>query len=90
VPEWSSNNNAVLIDNCESLQNLTVTLRVTQDLITQGNVGFSLQLNTYPQPGTLCQGEPMNWLQYVIFVTTRLLMRYNIGPSARACRGRRE
>jgi hypothetical protein len=66
----SSNNNAILFDNCKSLQNLTLFLRVTQDLITLGNNGFSLQLNCYPQtnPPSIYQGKPLNWFQYVIAV----------------------
>ena len=45
----SSGNNAVLFDKCTSLQNLTVTLQVTPDLIAAENNGFSLQLNCYPR-----------------------------------------
>ena len=63
-----SNNNVILVDNCKNLKNLTVTLRVTQDLVTLGNTGFSLQLNTYPQQGSTCQGKPLNWFQYVIYI----------------------
>jgi hypothetical protein len=74
MPFWSNNNNAVLIDNCTSLQNLTVRLVVTRDLITLGNQGFSLQLNSYPQPGSKAQGTPqtgdssLTWFQYVLIV----------------------
>jgi hypothetical protein len=64
---WSSNN-YILVDGCTSLQNLTVTLHVTQDLITLGNTGFSLQLNSYPQPTSTSQGETLNWFQYVLYV----------------------
>ena len=64
----SSSNNAILVDNCQSLQNLTVTLQVTEDLITLGNVGFSMQVNSYPQPGSLSQGQTLNWFQYIIYV----------------------
>jgi hypothetical protein len=65
-----SSNNAVLVDNCKSLQNPTVTLQVTEDLITAGNNGFSLQLNCYPQtkPQATYSGKPLNWYQYVIAV----------------------
>jgi hypothetical protein len=63
-----SSNNAVLIDNCKSLQNLTVRLEVTEDLIPLGNAGFSLQLNTYPQLGNECQGQTLNWFQYAIVI----------------------
>ena len=51
----SSGNNAVLIDNCQNLQNLAVTLHVTEDLVTVADTGFSLQLNCYPQPGLVAQ-----------------------------------
>jgi hypothetical protein len=66
----SSSNNAILVDNCKSLQNLTVTLHVTLDLVTAGNNGFSLQLNCYPQtkPQATYNGKPLNWFQYVIAV----------------------
>jgi hypothetical protein len=64
----SSNNNVVLVDNCQNLRNLTVTLLVTQDLITLGNTGFSLQLNCYPQPASKSQDQTLNWFQYVIYV----------------------
>ncbi len=66
----SSSNNAILVDNCKSLQNLTVTLHVTLDLVTSGNNGFSLQLNCYPQtnPQATYSGKPLNWFQYVIAV----------------------
>jgi hypothetical protein len=65
---WSSSNNAVLVNDCESLQNLTVTLQVTASLITAGNNGFSLQLNCYPQKNSSHLGVPLYWAQYVIAV----------------------
>jgi hypothetical protein len=68
VAALSGNNNAVLFDSCAHLQNLTVSLQVTQDLITVGNNGFSLQLNAYPQTGFFVQGEELNWFQYFIYV----------------------
>jgi hypothetical protein len=66
----SSGKNAVLFDNCQSLQNLTVAFHVTQDLVTSGNNGFSLQLNCYPQtkPQATYQDKPLIWFQYVIAV----------------------
>lgn len=66
----SSSNNAILVNNCQSLQNLTLTMQATQDLITLGNNGFSLQLNCYPQtnPQATYKGKPMYWAQYVIAV----------------------
>ena len=48
---WSSGTNAVLIDNCQALGDVTVTLAVTEDLVTVNDGGFSLQLNAYPKPG---------------------------------------
>jgi hypothetical protein len=78
----SSANNAVLVDNCQSLQNLTVTLQVTEDLITVNNGGFSLQLNCYPQPGLKSQGQTLTeqevgdlsltWFQYVVIIQNGL------------------
>lgn len=50
------------------MQNLTVKLRVTEDLITLGNNGFSLQLNCSPQPTPTVNGRPLKWIQYVIAV----------------------
>jgi len=66
----SSGKNAVLFDNCNSLQNLTVTLYATQDFVTLGNNGFSLQLNCYPQtkPQATYRDNPLIWFQYVIAV----------------------
>jgi hypothetical protein len=70
-----SGNNSVLISGCKSLQNLTVDLWVTEDLITSGNNGFSLQLNCYPQtnPQSTHEGTPLNWIQYVIAVENNQL-----------------
>jgi hypothetical protein len=55
-------NNAVLIDNCQNLSNLTVQLQVTEDLITLEDTGFSVQLNCYPQIGAIpriqLKGQP--------------------------------
>ena len=66
----SSSDNAVLFDDCKSLQHLTVTLKVTQDLVTLGNNGFSFQVNCYPQtkPQAVYRGVPLKWIQYVIAV----------------------
>ncbi len=63
-----SNNNAMLIDKCSNLHNVTVTLALTQDLAVFGNGGFSLQLNAYPQKGQLSQGQTLTWFQYSIYV----------------------
>jgi hypothetical protein len=74
----SGSNNVVLFDNCQSLQNLTVTLLVTEDLTTINNGGFFLQLNCYPQPGIKPQGQTpteqevgdlaLTWFQYVVIL----------------------
>lgn len=68
LPALSSGNNLILIDVCQNLQNLTVTVNVTQDLITAGDTGFSLQLNAYPQTTSSAQGQTLNWLQYILYV----------------------
>jgi hypothetical protein len=65
----NSNINAVLINNCQDLENLTVTLQVTQDLITLGDTGFSLQLNCYPPPGVSVVGLTLNWIQFILYVS---------------------
>jgi hypothetical protein len=68
----SSSTNSVLVNKCQSLQGLTLSMQAIQDLITQGNNGFSLQLNCYPQtnPVATYNGKPMYWAQYVIAVQT--------------------
>ena len=65
---FSSNDNAILINNCANLENLTVTLTVTEDLITVGDTGFSMQVNSYPPAGQTAQGSPLWWFQYIIHV----------------------
>jgi len=60
----SSSKNAVLFDNCQSLQNLTVTFHVTQDLVTSGNNGFSLQLNSYPQTKPQTTYKESRWIGF--------------------------
>ena len=64
----SGNNNVVLVNSCNSLENLTVTLTVTEDLVTVGDVGFGMQLNCFPQAGQVAQSEPLNWFQYFLVV----------------------
>jgi hypothetical protein len=76
----SGSNNVVLVDNCKSLSNLTVQLQVTEDLVTLEDLGFSLQLNSYPQigaitpnstPGTTFPGDVVGqlwWFQYLLIV----------------------
>lgn len=70
-----SSNNAILVDNCKSLDNLIVTFHVTLDLVTSGNNGFSLQLNCYPQtnPQATYNGHALKWFQYVIAVENNSL-----------------
>jgi hypothetical protein len=75
MPFLSSSNNAILVDNCQNLQNLTITLEVTEDLVTVGDTGFSLQLNTYPQTTSKTLNftpqtgdNTMTWIQYVLYV----------------------
>jgi len=76
-------NNSILVSGCKNLENLTVTLEVTQDLITVNDKGFSLQLNSYPQPtsitpnstpGTTFPGKvvgQLDWFQYLIIVANK-------------------
>src|SRR5271157_5393777 len=65
---YGPNNNAVLVNDCNSLENLTVTLLVTEGLIAAGNTGFSLQLNCYPLSYSTNKGVALEWAQYVIAV----------------------
>jgi hypothetical protein len=65
---YQSNNNAVLFNNCQTLQNLTVLLKVTETLSTVEGAGFSLQLNAYPPPGQLSQEQTLIIFQYMIYV----------------------
>jgi hypothetical protein len=66
----SSSNNAILVNKCSNLENLTVSLKVSKDLITKAGNGFSLQLNCYPQtkPQSTYLGHALAWFQYVIAV----------------------
>jgi hypothetical protein len=68
VNNWSSNNNAVFANKGQALDDVTVSLSVTQDLVTENNAGFTLQLNCTPMPGVSVVGIPLNWLQYVIYI----------------------
>ncbi|SPF37500.1 hypothetical protein SBA4_2010005 [Candidatus Sulfopaludibacter sp. SbA4] len=67
------NINDVLCNNCQNIEGLCVRLDVTEDLVApktaQDQGGFSLQLNAFPQPGQTSQGQQLNWLQYVWYVT---------------------
>ncbi len=65
---YASNNNAVLIDGCNNLQNLSVTLEVGEDVATTAGSGWSFQLNCYPPPGEYCQTSQVNILQYIVYV----------------------
>jgi len=73
---YASSNNAILIDNCNNLQNLTVLLEVTEDLATTNNGGWSLQLNCYAPPGQYCQTSQVNVLQYIVIVQGGILQYY--------------
>jgi hypothetical protein len=65
---YASNNNAVLIDSCQNLQNLSVLLEVTEDIATTTGSGWSLQLNCYAPPGQYCQTSQVNVFQYIVVV----------------------
>jgi hypothetical protein len=73
---YASNNNAVLIDGCKNLQNLSVLLEVTEDLATTDGGGWSLQLNCYAPPGQYCQTSQVNWLQYIVIAQGGSLAYY--------------
>ncbi|MGN6723704.1 MAG: hypothetical protein ACTHJM_13920 [Marmoricola sp.] len=64
----SGNNNVVLVNSCNGLDNLSVVLTVTEDMVTVGDVGFGMQLNCFPQAGQVDQTEPLNWFQYFLVV----------------------
>jgi hypothetical protein len=71
----SGANNVVLVDNCQNLFNLKVQLQVTQDLVTLGDTGFSLQLNCFPPIGAITPNATpqtgsgqLSWFQYVLNV----------------------
>jgi hypothetical protein len=66
--DFFSNNNVMLIDNCKNLNNVTVNLALTEDLVIFGDGGFSLQLNAYPPTGQLSQGQQLTWFQYSLYV----------------------
>jgi hypothetical protein len=73
---FASNNNAVLIDACKNLQNLSVLLEVTEDIATTAGTGWSFQLNCYPPVGEYCQASRLNWLQYIVVVQGGRLSAY--------------
>jgi hypothetical protein len=80
VSPLGGSSNTILIDHCNNLSNLTVQMLVTEDLATVGDVGFSMQLNSYPQKGaitpnatpqTTCSGSivgQLYWFQYIVIV----------------------
>jgi hypothetical protein len=65
---YRSNKNAVLVNDCNSLENLTVTLLVTKGLIAAGNTGFSLQLNCDPLSYSTNKGVALEYAQYIMGV----------------------
>jgi hypothetical protein len=65
---YASNTNAILIDGCNNLQNLSVLLKVTEDVATTDGNGWSLQLNCYAPAGAYCQGCQLSVLQYIVIV----------------------
>ena len=79
----AGSNNAVLIDRCQNLSNVMVQLQVTEDLITLEDLGFSLQLNSYPQPTSITPNSTpdttfpgkvvgqLDWFQYLIIVANK-------------------
>ena len=73
---YASNNNAVLIDSCKSLQNLSALLEVTEDIATTDGNGWSLQLQCYPPPGEYCQTSQLTVLQYMVIVQGGSLAYY--------------
>jgi hypothetical protein len=73
---YASDNNAVLIDGCNDLQNLSVLLEVTEDIATTAGTGWSLQLNCYAPPGQYCQASQVNVFQYIVVVQSGSLTWY--------------
>jgi hypothetical protein len=65
---FASNNNAVLIDGCNNLRDLSVLLEVTENVGTTDGNGWSFQLNCYPPPGEYCQASQVNVFQYIVYV----------------------
>ena len=65
---WGSYDNTILFAHCQNLNNLRVRLDVTTDFLASDG-GFSMQLNAYPPPGQLAQGQTLTWFQYIIYIT---------------------
>ena len=53
-----SDKNTLLFNGCKNIDDLTVSLRVTEHLVATN--GFSLQLNTFNP-----SGSSTDWLQYL-------------------------
>lgn len=68
MPQGSQNYELVGT-NCQNIQDLTVILDVSEDLVTSQNGGFSLQLNTLPPPGVTSVGLTLNWIQFTLYVS---------------------
>jgi hypothetical protein len=65
---YASNTNAILIDGCNNLQNLTVSLKVTEDIATTAGSGWSFQVNCYTPASAYCQHCQLSVLQYIVIV----------------------
>lgn len=65
---WFSNINATVVDQCQALGAVAVKLTVIEDLVTAGDVGFSLQMNAFAGSGASSAGQALSLLQYVIIV----------------------
>jgi hypothetical protein len=60
------NANYIIVNNCQSIDGLTVSLQVTHDMVETASApggGFAMQLNAYPPAG-----QPVWALQYGIFI----------------------
>jgi hypothetical protein len=72
----------VLVDNCQNLDNLTLTLNVNEDLVILGNTGFSRQLNCFPQTNSKSPNatprtddSTLTWFQYALVVANNQVTR---------------
>ena len=83
---YASNNNAVLIDGCNNLRNLSVLCQVTQDIPTTAGSGWSLQLNCYPRAGAAA-ARPARLIvfQYIVYRTGRESRLLHPVLGARGC-----
>ncbi len=71
----SGNNYWLSAPKCSNIENLTVSLYVTQSMIAEwtgggdSGTGFGIQLNANPFPGQIApNGQEYNWLQYVMMI----------------------